>query len=455
VGSGTQLATLPWSDIDQIKVVFSDDVIIDQGDLKLAGVNLTTYDVAGGTFSYDSATYTATWTLPQAIDTDKLLLRLNADGANPITDQNGDHLDGEWTNPISTSDTGTSTYPSGDGTAGGDFLFRFNVLPGDSNQDGITDFADLGTVIGNYNQVGDWTTGDFTGDGQVDFSDLGVVIAYYNQSLPASDPVAPGSMASSGRKAEGDSPILPSEKSGQSSGDSVLAVTKGDNPILPPSPPAPLPLAGEGSFGTASQGDRVQGDSPILPTAKLEEAKGNSPILPPSPPAPLPLASEGSTPYHPALDGLEESMDAVARLVLARRLLASLPPSLPAPLPLAGEGSMQSPSASIAIMGEGGDINGNSRLDQNVPAISEKSHSAAKEDRSADVLGRIFSEMPTARLFDDESYPAVSGVSGGTDMMTRGVGGESEGLGAGLEATGSFSVKAVPLPTVLSTRIRP
>jgi hypothetical protein len=39
-------------------------------------------------------------------------------------------LDGDWTN-------GTSNYPSGNGTAGGDFNFVFNVLPGDGNGDGI------------------------------------------------------------------------------------------------------------------------------------------------------------------------------------------------------------------------------------------------------------------------------------------------------------------------------
>ena len=46
----------------------------------------TAYNVSGGTFSYDPTTFTATWTLPQAIGPDKLLLDLNADGSNPIED---------------------------------------------------------------------------------------------------------------------------------------------------------------------------------------------------------------------------------------------------------------------------------------------------------------------------------------------------------------------------------
>ena len=56
------------------------------------------------------------------------MLALNADGSNPIEDAAGNRLDGEWTNPTSTTATGGSVYPSGNGTAGGNFDFRFNVL---------------------------------------------------------------------------------------------------------------------------------------------------------------------------------------------------------------------------------------------------------------------------------------------------------------------------------------
>ena len=134
VGSGSQLLSLPWGNINQIKVVFSENVVVDQSDLLLSGVNTTAYNVSGGTFSYDPTTFTATWTLPQAIGPDKLLLQLNADGSDPIEDSAGNRLDGEWTNPTSTTQSSSSTYPSGNGTAGGDFLFRFNVLPGDANR---------------------------------------------------------------------------------------------------------------------------------------------------------------------------------------------------------------------------------------------------------------------------------------------------------------------------------
>jgi len=123
VGSGDQLLALPWIELDRIQVVFSEDVTVQQNDLSLRGVNVATYAFSG--FSYDAGTFTATWTLADPIGPDKLSIALS----DTVRDQTGNALDGEWTD-------GVSTYPSGDGTAGGDFSFRFNVLPGDANQDG-------------------------------------------------------------------------------------------------------------------------------------------------------------------------------------------------------------------------------------------------------------------------------------------------------------------------------
>ncbi len=191
VGSGAQLLPLPWGNINQIEVVFSENVVANQSDLLLSGVNTSAYNVGGGTFSYNPGTFTATWTLPQPIGPDKLMLALNADGSDPIQDAAGNRLDGEWTNPTSTSDTATSVYPSGNGAEGGDFDFRFNVLPGDVTQDGSVGFADLNKVLANYNDTSvSWSQGDVTGDGVVDFADLNKVLTNYNLTLPSGEPVA-------------------------------------------------------------------------------------------------------------------------------------------------------------------------------------------------------------------------------------------------------------------------
>ena len=159
VGSGTQLFSLPWAGINQIKVTFSENVVVDQSDLLLTGINVPSYDVAGGTFSYDSTTFTATWTLPQSIGADQLMLALNANGSDPIRlTPPARILDGDWTNPASTTATSGSAYPSGNGTAGGNFNFRFNVLPGDANQDGLVNISDLTVLASHWQQTGQGLT---------------------------------------------------------------------------------------------------------------------------------------------------------------------------------------------------------------------------------------------------------------------------------------------------------
>jgi len=67
-----------------------------------------------------------------------------------VVDRSGNRLDGDWTNSTWTppsAPVGGDTWPSGDGTAGGDFQFRFNVLPGDADQSGTVNFSDLNTVL--------------------------------------------------------------------------------------------------------------------------------------------------------------------------------------------------------------------------------------------------------------------------------------------------------------------
>jgi hypothetical protein len=155
VGSGAQLNPLPWTNVNQISVAFSEDVTVVQSDLALAGVATPVYDISGGTFFYDSSTHVATWTLPTVLRPDRLMLELNSDGANSIKNTSGKALDGDWNNPTTTLDSGTSIFPSGNSVAGGNFYFDFNVLPGDVNQDGIVQASDglavrrcLGTIPG-------------------------------------------------------------------------------------------------------------------------------------------------------------------------------------------------------------------------------------------------------------------------------------------------------------------
>src|SRR5262249_48740570 len=75
VGSSDQLKTLPWTNLNQIQVVFSDDVNVQASDLSLTGINVAQYGFSD--FKYDHTSFTATWTLGATITTDKLTLSLD------------------------------------------------------------------------------------------------------------------------------------------------------------------------------------------------------------------------------------------------------------------------------------------------------------------------------------------------------------------------------------------
>jgi len=180
-----QLKSIPWSNgVNKIALRFSTDVaaVLQQNDLAVRGVSTATYAISG--FSYDAATKTGTWTLTNPIVNDKARLFLD-DALVPS-------LDGEWADS-------TDAYPSGNGTTGGDFAFRLNVLRGDANQDGAVNALDLGQLKAKLNRTatnpGTGTTGysvfaDLNADGQINALDLGIGKARLNTRLPAGEPAA-------------------------------------------------------------------------------------------------------------------------------------------------------------------------------------------------------------------------------------------------------------------------
>ena len=106
---------------------------------------------------------------------DKLRLVLSAAGVTG--------LDGEWVNPSTTTPAGDS-FPSGDGTAGGDFNFRINVLRGDSNGDSVVNALDVADVKKRLTRrPGDGVTGsnaysifaDLNADGVINAVDIAAV----------------------------------------------------------------------------------------------------------------------------------------------------------------------------------------------------------------------------------------------------------------------------------------
>jgi len=184
VGSAAQSKSLPWLDLDRISITFSEDVEIQASDLSISGVTNSSYDVDH--FFYDPQTLTATWTLetPFAAE-ERVLLDLDGNGVDPVQDLDGNILDGEWTDEV-------STYNSGNGTAGGDFEFRFNVLEGDTY---ATDYVDYLDYIYTRGAQGKSTTDpaydpvyDLDGDGLVEISDWQAVLDHLWTTLPTGTP---------------------------------------------------------------------------------------------------------------------------------------------------------------------------------------------------------------------------------------------------------------------------
>ncbi len=192
LGGANQLTPLPWTNITTISVVFTQDVTVNTAQAGLAIYGspdlAAPASLSSAAFSYNSATHTAQWTFAAPLTDDKYLLAIpSAAVANTL----GTALDGEFTNATATSPGGN--FPSGDGVAGGDFDFRFNVLPGNSSQqNGIVTGADGNGVRARLLQN---TTMplyspfyDLNGDGTIAGSDGSAVRLHLLQSLPATDP---------------------------------------------------------------------------------------------------------------------------------------------------------------------------------------------------------------------------------------------------------------------------
>ena len=139
-----QLTPLPWTNLNQVSLRFDRGVTIDASDLRILGATGALYSFEAFTPPSDSNYHVATWTLDRPIGADRVTLQLNS---NPATGgvvgafDGRQPLDGEWTD-------GAAAVRSGNGQPGGDFVFRFNVLPGDANRDGRVDARDLAAVRG-------------------------------------------------------------------------------------------------------------------------------------------------------------------------------------------------------------------------------------------------------------------------------------------------------------------
>ena len=189
VPAGTnQLKSIPWfNGVNQVALRFDTDVAstLQRSDLAVRGVITGSYPASG--FAYDAATKTGVWTLSTPITSDKV--RVFLDDALLAA------LDGEWADG-----SAAESYPSGNGTPGGDFSFRINVLRGDATQDGAVNALDLsfikqrlnktatnpGTTGATYSPFADLTVGS------INALDLSAAKQRLNTRLPDANPTATG-----------------------------------------------------------------------------------------------------------------------------------------------------------------------------------------------------------------------------------------------------------------------
>ncbi len=190
VDGTSQLDPVPLVGIDQIAFVFDREWSVGPKSLQLRGLSTPSYSTVESLFSAvpgPGGTFVATWTLPSPLNADKFLATVRASATGDV------RLDGEWTNPSGTQ--AGDTFPSGNGQPGGDFVFRFNMLPGDVNASGFVDHADIARLVdqgfANTTDAAYDERNDLDGSGRVSYRDAVLARNRFGTFLPVGEPTSP------------------------------------------------------------------------------------------------------------------------------------------------------------------------------------------------------------------------------------------------------------------------
>ena len=161
------LEIVPHGGVDQIKVTFSEDVFVGWTDLTVRGDTGGDYPILN--FSYNPETSTAVWTLSKPLAADTVSVQVH----DAVGDLARNALDGDT-----------------DTRAGGSFVYQFQVLPGDANQDGQVDRSDIiRAMTQSSRELGDAGysfTSDIDGNGVIDSVVLAAIGAQTGTALPVS-----------------------------------------------------------------------------------------------------------------------------------------------------------------------------------------------------------------------------------------------------------------------------
>jgi predicted AlkP superfamily pyrophosphatase or phosphodiesterase len=166
----------------EVRIGFTEQVTIPPGSLAAWKLDLTEPSF---TTSLDTVTNTLTITFTEVIRDTRLTLLVDF----TIIDLAGNELDGEIGNPAH------PVLPSGDGVRGGQAVFRFNILQGDANRDGITNSADatiIRDLLGLCVDDAEFDPhADLNEDGCVNALDVAIFSLANGRALPAMDGQAP------------------------------------------------------------------------------------------------------------------------------------------------------------------------------------------------------------------------------------------------------------------------
>jgi alpha-amylase len=178
-----QLNPLSWSNLDKVIIEFSEDVSLSLNERKIHLRGVTNPNIPYF-LSFDPERKIATLTLTSALKNDRIRVVVD----DTVVDSANQKLDGEWT-------TGSGASKSGNLAQGGRFDFRFDVLPGDVNGNGLVTGGDALPVTAALNlQASDPSfpaKADVNGDGLISNLDAQYVTDHFFRRLPEFEPAIP------------------------------------------------------------------------------------------------------------------------------------------------------------------------------------------------------------------------------------------------------------------------
>ena len=240
---------LPWSNVNQITLQFSEWIALVADDLTL--LNSEGHLQAIVDFRYSLATNIATWTYEEPLASGDYDLRLRGN----VSDAQGHPL-GTIAGPLPSNSIDTPVI--------GDLSYRFSVLPGDVNRNRIVDALDTSQIRGLFRStIGDAQYNlfaDINADGRIDNADLIESQQQLRMPLPdlqtAIEPMAPAAIVT---VVSASSESAPSESAPSESAPSESAPSESDR-----SPTKTIArratIRAQRSLRAFSQGDVSEGD---------------------------------------------------------------------------------------------------------------------------------------------------------------------------------------------------